>query len=203
MQAPLVGDRLFDQCLGRVCVAVVNTHPAIGQWLHTIHARDLLQATDVRCIGKCGDQGCGIHALFQSGRGICEHQFAVMNDLHPVTGGLNLRQNVSGDDNAVILAQFPDQCAYLADLNRVESDRGLIKDDHRRGMNDGLCDTDTLLITFRQVADQAASHITQSTAVFRSCDCACCFASGYPVQPGTIEQEFVDGEFTVYRWLLG
>ena len=78
----------------------------------------------------------------------------MMDDLHAITGGLYFRQDMCRQDDAMLLAEFADQSAYLADLDRVETDGWFIKDDYRRVMDDCLRDTGTLLVTLGEVADQ-------------------------------------------------
>jgi len=62
---------------------------------------------------------------------------------------LGLGEDVRGQNDAVFLAEFADQVADLADLNRVEADGGFIEDHHLGRVNDGLGDADALLIALR------------------------------------------------------
>src|SRR3546814_4096882 len=55
----------------------------------------------------------------------------------------------------------------LADLNRIEADGRLVENHHRWTVDDRLRDTDALLITLRQIADQPHADIAKATVTLR------------------------------------
>jgi len=181
----------------------MDAYPVVRQWFGAFHAWQLLQCREVRCRMKTGDERGGIHALFQSRRGICKYQFAAIDDLHTVTGGLYFGQYVGGKNNAVLLAEFADQVADFTYLQRVKSDRRFIQDNHGRAVNNGLCNTDALLIALGKVADQPPARVPQSAAVFRRCDRTAELAARDAVQFCAVAQVLIDRQFPVYRRLLG
>ena len=60
------------------------------------------------------------------------HQLAVGNDENPVTDGLDLAQNMAGQNDRVGLAQVTDEGADLDHLRRIQTDGWLVKDDDFR-----------------------------------------------------------------------
>jgi len=58
----------------------------------------------------------------------------------------------------MILPEALDQLADLDDLLRVQADGRLIEDQRLRISEQGLCKTDPLAVSFRQVADQSSLH---------------------------------------------
>ena len=152
---------------------------------------------------KTGNERSGIHALFQSRGRVCEYQLAVVDNLYAVTGGLYLGQYVGRKNNTVFLAEFADQGANFAYLQGVETDSRFIQYHHGRAVNDGLCNTDALLVALGKVAYQTLAHVLQSAALFCNCDCAALMGARDAVQFGAIAQVFIDSEFPVYRRLFG
>ena len=64
----------------------------------------------------------------------------------------------------VLLAQFADQLARLADLRRVEAGGRLVEDQHRRVVQQRVGQADALAVALRQRADQLPAHVAQPAA---------------------------------------
>ena len=60
--------------------------------------------------------------------------------------GLNFGQQVSGEDDPVVFAQFSDQLPDFSKLDRVQAGGRFIQDDHRRIVQDRLSNADPLPI---------------------------------------------------------
>jgi hypothetical protein len=59
---------------------------------------------------------------------LAQHQSPLVNDLQPITYGLNFGQDVGGENDAVVSPELSYQLTDFAYLNRVEPDCGLIED---------------------------------------------------------------------------
>jgi len=128
---------------------------------------------------------------------------AAVQDLNAVTHGLHFGQNVRGQDDAVVALELADQAADLADLVRIEADGGLIEDDYIRAMDDGLGDTDPLLIAFGQRGDHAPPHIDQATALLCTHDGLGELPVRNPMQACCETEEFVHPQFSIQGRDLG
>ena len=84
-----------------------------------------------------------------------------------IADGLHLGEDMGREDDTVSLAELADERADLADLDRIEPDRGLIEDHHRGHVDDRLRDTDALLETLGEVADEATPRVVQAAFLLR------------------------------------
>ena len=111
-----------------------------------------------------GDRALGGQLGGQLLRCALRHEPAVGNDEHPVTDGLDLAQNMAGQDDRVGLAQVADEGADLDHLRRVQADGGFIQNDDLRRAEQRSGNTHTLTVALGQVADQALLHALQARA---------------------------------------
>lgn len=71
-----------------------------------------------------------------------------VQDIDAVTYCLHLGKDMSGKNHAVPGAQFPNEVTNFTNLDGIQSNRWLIKDNDVRLMNDSLRDANSLLIAF-------------------------------------------------------
>src|SRR5262245_34851475 len=90
-------------------------------------------------------------AQFLGGAGGDDATFG--DDDDPLAGGLDLRQDVAGQHYGVVLGQFADQRACLANLRRVETDSRLVENQNARVVQQRIGQADTLPVAFRQMRD--------------------------------------------------
>ena len=83
----------------------------------------------------------------------------MIDDDDAVTHRLDLRQDVGGENDRVILAQALDEGADLNHLLGVETDRRLVQDQHRRIADECLCQADTLLVALGKVLDETVLYV--------------------------------------------
>ncbi len=102
--------------------------------------------------------------MMQVGDRIDRDNFAGVNDDDLAARLLDFREDVRAEDDRVIAREACDELAGFALLFRIEAGCGLVKNQHRRIVNDGLRDADALAITFRQLADDRFPHAAQSGA---------------------------------------
>ena len=86
------------------------------------------------------------------------------NDENPVTDGLDLAQNMAGQNDRVGLAQVTDEGADLDHLRRIQTDGWLVKDDDFRRAQQRGGNAHALAVALGQVADEAMLHPLQARA---------------------------------------
>ena len=91
----------------------------------------------------------------------------------------------------MLRAKFTDEGTDFAHLIRVEPHSGFIEDDYIGIMNDGLRNSDTLLITFRQRANKTFTGIVQPTTLYDLIHNKMDFFVADPMQPRGELQVFV------------
>ena len=101
----------------------------------------------------------------------------------------------------MVAAQLLDQRAHLADLARVQADRRLVEDDHRRVVEHGLGDADALPQPLRESADQLVGTVAEVDLLHRALDRR--GAVGDPVQPRHEVQIAPHGHLRIDRRGLG
>src|SRR5207253_6691815 len=87
------------------------------------------------------------------------------DDDDATTDRLDLRQNVRGEQDRVLFAEFPDQAQRFTDLERIKAGRRLIQDQDGRIVNQGICQADALTIAFRQRAEEPAADFPNPTTI--------------------------------------
>src|SRR3990172_10552875 len=99
--------------------------------------------------------------------------------------------------------QFPYQGADFTYLDRIESYRGLIENDKRGGMYDSLGNTNALLESLGQIANQTPADLSQSATLPGGIHSRTAFAAGDAVYLRTIAKIFIYGQLAVEWRLLG
>ncbi|OIQ78112.1 hypothetical protein GALL_401850 [mine drainage metagenome] len=128
-----------------------------------------------------------------------EHQLSLMDDLHVIAHHLDLRQDVGGQNHAVLATQLLDQRTDITNLDRIESTRRLVQHYHHRAMDDGLGDAHALLVTGRQVLAQSLAHIVQAGTFLGIRHGARHPATRHAMHAGRERQHLVHGQFLVQR----
>src|SRR3990172_4253223 len=93
--------------------------------------------------------------------------------------------------------QFPYQGADFTYLDRIESYRGLIENDKRGGMYDSLGNTNALLESLGQIANQTPADLSQSATLPGGIHSRTAFAAGDAVYLRTIAKIFIYGQLAV------
>ena len=78
------------------------------------------------------------------------------------TGGLDLVQVVRGQEDGALLANLLQVFEKLRFLVRIEIARGLVEDEDRRVVNEGLREPDSLPVAVREVADLFSQYLGQA-----------------------------------------
>src|SRR6185436_999556 len=107
------------------------------------------------------------------------------------------------DRSTLRAGQLPYQHANLTDLVRIEADRRLIEDHDVGLMEDRLRDADSLLVAFRQRADQLAPGFGQPAAPLCLVDRALTPRAREPVQLRRQREVLVHSQLPVQRWNFG
>ncbi len=94
--------------------------------------------------------------------GALGHDPALVQDEHPVAGGLHLLQDVGGEDDRLLLAQALDELADLDDLVGVQPGGGLVQDEDLGVVDDGLGQAGALPEALGQGVDAAVHHRLQA-----------------------------------------
>ena len=87
------------------------------------------------------------------------NETALVDDDDAVADGLHLGKDMGGEDNGVIGAQVADQVADLDDLLRVQTDGGLVKDQHLGIADESLGDAHSLAVALGQILDHASADV--------------------------------------------
>ncbi len=95
------------------------------------------------------------------------------------------------------LSQIADQGADFLNLDRVQTDRGLVQDHHRRVVDDCLGNADALLEALGYVADQAPADFLQAATGFGLFARRAHLAARHAAQAGTEIEVFVDRQVAV------
>jgi len=167
------------------------------------HAFDRGQLSYRRRGAECDLQCESAGELIECCDRVTVDQAALMHDLHPVADRFDLGKDMGGEYDRAALAQIADQGTDLADLDRIETDRGLVQDHDIRIMNDRLRDADALLVALGERAQQARADLGQPAALFRRGEGGLQARSRNTVQTRRQAQEFVDRQFPVERRMLG
>ncbi len=91
--------------------------------------------------------------------GALGHDAAAIDDHHPIADHGDLRKDVGREDDGVLAGQGPDEGADLGDLLGVETDGGLVQDQHLGVAQQRLGQAHALAIALGQLADEAALHV--------------------------------------------
>ena len=83
----------------------------------------------------------------------------------PITDGLYLGQNVSGEQNGAMLGQSQDQPADLDDLRWIQTDGRFIQHQELGAVQNGLGKAHTLPKSLAQVSDRPNQMVSQSGGV--------------------------------------
>ena len=86
------------------------------------------------------------------------HDASLVDDDHFRTEGLNLLQDVGGQDDRLVDAQRPDQGTDLQDLVGVQAGSRLVQDEDGRIVQNGLGQADALPESLGQMLDTHIVH---------------------------------------------
>lgn len=140
MHGGLLGDAVTD-----VGICLTGQSPqAVVCCLDFEDARQSGQCRDVRWMPQADGYVRDLLRIVGDGRVM--YQSALMDDGHAPATGLDLRQNVTGDDHTVVFAQPPDQRANLADLIGIQPDGGFVQNHHIGAVQNRLRNPRALLV---------------------------------------------------------
>ena len=90
-----------------------------------------------------GPDECG-EPCRQTIRRVLRDDATAVDDHHPIADLLSFREDVSREDDRVVASELRDHLPDLTDLAWIETDRGLVQDDHVGVVQQCLSDTDAL-----------------------------------------------------------
>src|SRR5204862_5917098 len=93
------------------------------------------------------------------------HYPALVDDDDAAAHHGDLGEDVRRQDHRVLPRERLDEGTDLGDLLRVEADGGLVEDQDVRVADDGLRETDTLAIAFRELPDEPVLHLADEALV--------------------------------------
>ena len=123
----------------------------------------------------------------------------MMDDLDAVANAFYFAQQMGGKNDAVRIAQLTDERADVANLRRVEADRGFVENDDFRLVDDRLRDADALLVAFGKRADNFTAVILQAAAALGFGQVVGKLRARHAMQLGGKKQIIVHAHFTVQR----
>jgi hypothetical protein len=175
------------------------------------HQQHLGQGSNValRCLkrrSRIESQGHGVviaRTRFQLTRRFVRHQPALRNDHCTCADRVHFFEDVSGDDDDLVLAQIVDQSPDFVFLIRIQAVGRFIENQHLRVMEQRLSESHTSPKSFRQGLDDLVGHRSQrQTFGHRGCALPSLFAAKI-ADVGHEIQEFGDGHLTVARRAFG
>ena len=112
--------------------------------------------------GDLGDHLAAFtHQLSEIIRRVVREDAALVENQHAAARHVHLVQDVSGDENRVMSGQTFDELADGTNLVRVETDGWLVENDELRLVDQRIGEADTLLVTLRQMANDAMADVLQ------------------------------------------
>src|SRR5690606_10298010 len=126
---------------------------------------------------------------------------AIVDDEYPGAELLDLGENVRAEQHGTVLprADLPDQLAHLANLRRVQPDRGFVEDQNRRFVYQRLGQPDALAHALRQAGDHAVGPVEQVDHAQRLFDAHRARPTAQAVQAGDVLDKLPDGHLFVQR----
>src|SRR6202030_498619 len=123
--------------------------------------------------------------------------FAAMDDDDVAARRLDLAENVGGEQDRVLFAEFADQAARRVDLRRVEAGGRFVEDEHRWIGEQGVGQPDALAIALGQGPDDLPADIGEPAAVEDVVDALASFVAVNAFDAGAEVEVFVDAHFFV------
>jgi hypothetical protein len=128
---------------------------------------------------------------------------ALVDDDHARADGLDLGQDVRGDEHGVLRRELAQDAAHLDALQRVEAARGLVQDQHlRRGQQrDGQAHA--LAQAAREAPHEVARAVAHADALQHFGDARARQGARQAVQAGVEAEHLFDAQLAVERHALG
>ena len=156
---------------------------------------DDLEPLQVILCDANADKGCpSTHDLLAGPGG---DQTAAGDHHQPVTTGINLGHQMTGEKDGPITGQIGQKSAKGSLLDRIQSNGGFIENEHCRITDQRCSQSHTLSIATTQTGDEPATNITQSAGIHRSLDPGVNGTCGQTHESGTEIQIFLDTKFRV------
>ncbi len=119
-----------------------------------------------------------------------QHQFAAPDDGDRVADPLDIRQDVAGEHHRHLAAQPGDQVQHFIAPGRVEGAGGLVQQQHRRVVHQGLGDPQPLDHPARKAANPAPGGLLQPNQVQHGPNPLAGFIGCQVKEPGAVVQVF-------------
>jgi len=115
--------------------------------------------------GRCdfGDDLAAIaHSLLEVIRCIGGKNATLVKDKHPAAGHFHFGKDVSGNEDGVLLGEILNQFPEDPDLIGVQADGGFVKDEEVGLVDEGIGQSDALLVSLGEVAHEFAMDVHES-----------------------------------------
>ncbi len=106
-------------------------------------------------------------------------------------------------EDRVSVAQFADQRADLANLNRIETGGRFVEDQDVRIVNHRFGQADALAIPFGKMAEDAVFDVNEPATVQDLADCDVTARAGHVLELRAIAQILIDTHFQIERHAFG
>ena len=132
-----------------------------------------------------------------------------MDQHYAATDRGDLGEDVRGEDHRVLRLplllrrQGRDQRADLLDLRGIETDRGLVENEHGRIVHDRLGEADALAVALRQRADHATPHVRETAALESAIHLLAQAAARHILQLRHEREVALDVHLGIQGWRLG
>jgi len=120
---------------------------------------------------------------------------SVVDDDDGVADGGNLLHDVGGEDDGLALAHVTNELSDFDNLVGVQSRGGLVKDEHLRVVDDGLCQSHTLAVALAELGDAFGAFRREPDLLNDFVNSL--YDVGKSVEPGDVLQVFADVHFEV------
>src|SRR5579859_2136498 len=142
-------------------------------------------------------------ARLEGARRLVRNDAAVRDDDGAGTHFVHLFQDVGGDDDQLVLAEFVDEPPYFVLLVRIETIGGFVQDQHLRIVDDGLGQAHPPPEALRQRLDHLVDDGQEPQAFDHDVAPLPPLGAGEAADVGDEIQEFTDRHFTVTGRALG
>ena len=122
-----------------------------------------------------------------------EDELPVLNHLDVVAHGLHLREDMGGEQYGMVRGNLLDKLPHLENLVGVEAVGRLVEDDELRPVHDGLGDTEALLVTAGQVADEPLAEVGDAATLLHLLHGGADKAGRHGPQLGAVHEVLVHG----------
>src|SRR5262249_43383801 len=134
---------------------------------------------------------------------LLKHHPAGIDDHDAIADLRDLGQNMGREYDRVLTRESVDQPAYLVDLSRIEADGRLVEHQHRRIVDERLCETDPLTIALGELAADAMGHVGKAANLEHALDRLINLGAADSPEPADEAQVALDTHVGVKRRRFG